>query len=100
MTLEEEFEQHREHQKGINSATVAILQMLVGDLAHRLPPEMLTGLSQIISLHRHNGCAKNLSPVAEDAYNRVFDEVEGTFIEIQNARLSVERAKITPRPID
>ncbi|MGZ0700647.1 hypothetical protein [Pseudomonas piscis] len=87
MTIEEEFEQHREHQKGINSATVAILQMLVSDFAHRIPPEKLSGLSQIISLHRHNGCTTALSPMAGEAYNRVFDAVEGTFIEVQEARL-------------
>lgn len=88
MTFEEEFEQHREHQKGINSATVAILQMLVSDMAHRIPSEKLAGLSHIISLHRHNGSARALSPIAEEAYNRIFDAVESTFIEVQSDRVS------------
>ncbi len=87
MTLEEEFKQHQAHQRGINSATAALLQLLIRDLAFRIPVANLNQVSHLISAHRHSSSIAGFSPQEAEAYSRVFDAVEASFVEVQEERI-------------
>lgn len=87
MTLEEEFKQHQAHQRGINSATAALLQLLIRDLAFRIPVADLNKVSHLISAHRHSSSIAGFSPQEAEAYSRVFDAVEASFVEVQEERI-------------